>query len=175
MAGWHYWALVWGSVTQTAVVAAGAWLVCRWIPSRPGRASGTGSGLKFAMNVYSHFAFSYLTRNTDNLLVGWRFGARALGFYKRAYDLFVLPETQLLAPLVRRGREYTEPRQPGPRTIPTLLSADDIGFGALGDGNRSGFCFSGRGSHSFSSRAWLGRGWSNLCLIRSGNRSHVAV
>ena len=99
MAGWHYWALVWGSVTQTAVVAAGAWLVCRWIPSRPGRASGTGSGLKFAMNVYSHFAFSYLTRNTDNLLVGWRYGARALGFYKKAYDLFVLPETQLLAPM----------------------------------------------------------------------------
>ena len=99
MAGWHYWALVWGSVTQTAVVAAGAWLVCRWIPSWPGRASGTGSGLKFAMNVYSHFAFSYLTRNTDNLLVGWRFGAQALGFYKKAYDLFVLPETQLLSPL----------------------------------------------------------------------------
>ena len=99
MAGWHYWALVWGSVTQAVVAAAGALLVCRWMPSRPGRASGTGSGLKFAANVYSHFAFSYLTRNTDNLLVGWRFGARALGFYKRAYDLFVLPESQLLSPL----------------------------------------------------------------------------
>jgi PST family polysaccharide transporter len=99
MAGWHYWALVWGSVAQTAAVAAGSLLVCRWMPSRPGRAAGTGSGLKFAVNVYSHFAFAYLTHNTDNLLVGWRFGARALGFYKKAYDLFVLPETQLLAPL----------------------------------------------------------------------------
>ena len=98
-AGWHYWALVWGSVTQNAVLAAGAFLVCRWTPSWPRRASGTGSGFKFAISVYSHFAFSYLTRNTDNLLVGWRFGARALGFYKKAYDLFVLPETQLLAPL----------------------------------------------------------------------------
>jgi O-antigen/teichoic acid export membrane protein len=49
--------------------------------------------------VYSHFAFSYSTHNTDNLLVGWRYGARSLGFYKKAYDLFVLPETQLLAPL----------------------------------------------------------------------------
>ena len=97
--GRHYWALVWGSVTQTAVVTVGTLLACRWIPSSPGRASGTGSGVKFAMNVYSHFAFSYLTRNTDNLLVGWRFGARALGFYKKAYDLFVLPETQLLSPL----------------------------------------------------------------------------
>jgi O-antigen/teichoic acid export membrane protein len=99
MAGWHYWSLVWGSVTQTVVVAAGAWWMCRWIPSRPGRADGTGSGLKFAMNVYSHFAFSYSTRNTDNLLVGWRYGAQSLGFYKKAYDLFVLPENQLLAPL----------------------------------------------------------------------------
>lgn len=99
MAGWHYWALVWGSVTQTTVSVVGVWLTCRWIPSRPRHASGTGSGLMFATSVYSHFAFSYLTRNTDNLLVGWRFGARALGFYKRAYDLFVLPETQLLAPL----------------------------------------------------------------------------
>jgi O-antigen/teichoic acid export membrane protein len=99
MVGWHYWALVWGMVAQTVTTSVGAWFMCRWIPSRPGRAPGTGSGLKFAMNVYSHFAFSYLTRNTDNLLVGWRYGARSLGFYKKAYDLFVLPETQLLAPL----------------------------------------------------------------------------
>jgi len=99
MAGWHYWALVWGSVAQTAAVSMGAWLACRWIPSRPGRVAGTGSGFKFAMNVYSHFAFWYLTRNTDNFLVGWRFGDRALGFYKKAYDLFVLPQTQLMAPM----------------------------------------------------------------------------
>ena len=98
-AGWHYWALVWGSVTQTVVTSAAAWWACRWIPGRPGRAPGTASGLRFATNVYAHFAFSYLTRNTDNLLVGWRYDARALGFYKKAYDLFVLPETQLLAPL----------------------------------------------------------------------------
>jgi O-antigen/teichoic acid export membrane protein len=99
IAGWHYWALVWGSVIQTSVVAVGALWACRWLPVLPGRASGTGSGFKFALNVYWHFAFSYLTRNTDNLLVGWRFGAQSLGFYKKAYDLFVLPETQLLAPL----------------------------------------------------------------------------
>jgi O-antigen/teichoic acid export membrane protein len=49
LAGWHYWALVWGSLTQTVVVAAGAWWMCRWIPSRPGRVAGTGSGLKFAV------------------------------------------------------------------------------------------------------------------------------
>jgi polysaccharide transporter, PST family len=99
LAGWNYWALVWGSVTQVVVTAVGAWLACRWVPSLPGRASGTASGFRFAMNVYSHFAFSYSTRNVDNLLVGWRYGARELGFYKKAYDLFVLAETQLLSPI----------------------------------------------------------------------------
>ncbi len=99
MRGWHYWALVWGSVAQTVVLAAGGWLVCQWVPSGPRRASGTRRGLKFGITVYLRFAFNYVTRNTDNVLVGWRFGDQALGFYKKAFDLFVLPETQLLSPL----------------------------------------------------------------------------
>jgi O-antigen/teichoic acid export membrane protein len=99
LAGWHYWALVAGNIAQGLTKVVCAWCVCRWTPSSPRRTSDTGSSLKFAFNVYAHFAFSYSTRNTDNLLVGWRFGARSLGFYKKAYDLFVLPESQLLAPL----------------------------------------------------------------------------
>lgn len=99
VAGWRYWALVLGIVAQSAVTSVGAWVVCRWTPSWPSRRAGTRSGVKFAMNVYYHYAFNYLTRNTDNLLVGWRFGASTLGFYKKAYDLFVLPESQLLSPL----------------------------------------------------------------------------
>lgn len=99
LAGWHYWSLVWGIVAQSAATAVGAWLMCRWTPGWPRRVPGTGSGVKFAMSVYSHFAFNYFTRNTDNLLVGWRYGARVLGFYKKAYDLFVLAATQLLTPI----------------------------------------------------------------------------
>lgn len=97
--GWNYWALVWGSITQTASVTAGCWLVCRWIPGKPGRVEGTGVSLSFAMHVYSHFVSTYLKSNTDNLLVGWRYGAQWLGFYKKAYDMFVLPTTQLQTPL----------------------------------------------------------------------------
>jgi len=99
VSGFGYWALVWGSVTQTIVTSIGSWVTCQWTPRLPGRTSGTGSGFVFAMNVYSHYAFNYMTRNTDNLLVGWRCGAQELGYYKKAYDLFVVPETQLMAPL----------------------------------------------------------------------------
>lgn len=99
LAGWHYWALVWGAVAQYLVMAVLSWVLCRWIPKRPTQSPGTSEGVMFALNVYWHFGFNYLTRNADNLLVGYKFGAQVLGFYKRAYDLFMLAATQLLSPL----------------------------------------------------------------------------
>jgi PST family polysaccharide transporter len=55
--------------------------------------------VRYAFNIYGRFSFNYFARNTDNLLVGWRFGSSALGFYKKAYDLFLLSACQLSAPL----------------------------------------------------------------------------
>jgi PST family polysaccharide transporter len=98
-AHFRYWALVGGIIAQALSQAIGAWFMCRWIPSSPRRVTGTGSMVRFAFNVYARFTFSYLSRNTDNLLVGWRFGAQTLGFYKKAYDLFALTVTQTTAPL----------------------------------------------------------------------------
>jgi PST family polysaccharide transporter len=46
--------------------------------------------VRFAAHVYGRFTLNYSARNMDNLLVGWRFNAVALGFYKKAYDLFAL-------------------------------------------------------------------------------------
>jgi PST family polysaccharide transporter len=53
--------------------------------------------VKFAMYTYGRFSVNYFARNADNVLVGWRFGAPALGFYKKAYDLFSLSAAQLVA------------------------------------------------------------------------------
>jgi O-antigen/teichoic acid export membrane protein len=98
-AGWGYWALVAAVVVRPLVQTVGAWCLCRWIPSLPRRVAGTASIVRFAVHVYGRFSFNYLTRNTDNLLVGWRFGPASLGFYKKAYDLFLLPANQLLIPV----------------------------------------------------------------------------
>ncbi|HEY1805453.1 MAG TPA: lipopolysaccharide biosynthesis protein [Terracidiphilus sp.] len=97
--GWGYWALVLGLVAQCLSVAIGAWWLCRWIPSMPRRGVGTRGALKFAAHIYSTYNANYFTRNFDNFLVGWRFNAAALGYYKKAYDLFALSATQLTAPL----------------------------------------------------------------------------
>ena len=99
LAGWGYWALVAGNVTLHLSTCIGAWSLCRWVPGFPRRMAGTAAMVRFAMNVYSHFIVSYIKGNMDNLLVGWRFGAQSLGFYKKAFDLFVLPANQLLSPV----------------------------------------------------------------------------
>lgn len=94
-AGWGYWALVVGAIVLAASTCLGAWMLCRWAPGRPRRVAGTGSMVRFAVSTYGRFSTGYFTNNLDNFLVGWKLGATPLGFYKKAYDLFVLPSNQL--------------------------------------------------------------------------------
>jgi len=97
--GWGYWALVAGIVAQQLSMTVGALWLCRWVPGLPRRTSKTGAIVRFAVKVYGQFSAAYATINVDNLLVGWRFNAVALGFYKKAFDLFSLSASQLTAPL----------------------------------------------------------------------------
>lgn len=97
---WGYWALVAGSIAQSLLICLGALTLCLWLPGLPRRVDGTWEVVQYAANVYTRFGLNYGSRNTDNLLVGWRFGAPSLGLYKKAYDLFVLPSNQLLSPVV---------------------------------------------------------------------------
>jgi O-antigen/teichoic acid export membrane protein len=89
-AGWGYWALVAGSVALSLSTSIGAWSLCRWVPGRPRGGVGTRPMVRFAIHTYGRFSANYFANNTDNLLVGWRFGATSLGYYKKAYDLFNL-------------------------------------------------------------------------------------
>jgi O-antigen/teichoic acid export membrane protein len=98
-AGLGYWALVAGVITVPLSTSIGAWILCKWVPGWPRRAPETPAMVRFAMNVYGRFTVNYFSRNTDNLLVGWRFNAQALGFYKKAYDLFALSTGLLVSPL----------------------------------------------------------------------------
>ena len=97
--GCGYWALVAGIVAQQLSMAIGGLWLCQWLPRLPRRTGRTGPLVRFAANTYSLFCVQYATSNIDNFLVGWRFNAIALGFYKKAYDLFVLSQSGLLAPL----------------------------------------------------------------------------
>jgi polysaccharide transporter, PST family len=97
--GWGYWALVAGIVAQQLSVTIGAFWLCKWVPKLPRRTHKTGAMVRFAAKVYGQFSVAYTTLNIDNVLVGWRFNGVALGFYKKAFDLFALSASQLTAPL----------------------------------------------------------------------------
>ena len=96
-AGWGYWALVGGVIAEPLVASIGGWLCCRWVPGLPRRTEGTAPLVSFAMHLSGASNINYWTRNIDNLLVGWRFGPTPLGFYKKAYDLFILPVNQFFS------------------------------------------------------------------------------
>jgi len=137
-AGWGYWALVLGACALPLSTSIGAWLLCRWLPGRPRYAAGTGVMSVFAMYTYARFSVNYFARNSDNLLVGWRFGAPALGFYKKAYDLFSLSATQLVSSTtvvavsalsrVKENREQYERYLLGAMAVMAL-----VGMGISGD------------------------------------------
>jgi O-antigen/teichoic acid export membrane protein len=134
--GWGYWALVAGVVVLPLSTTVGVWSLCRWLPSRPRRTAGTRSIINFAVHTYGRFSLNYLTRNVDNLLVGWRFGALSLGYYKKAYDLFATPVSQsggpvahvALAGLSRFKNDPTKYRQKLLRAI-SILAFAGMGIG----------------------------------------------
>ncbi|MGA2782342.1 MAG: lipopolysaccharide biosynthesis protein [Smithella sp.] len=97
--GWGYWALVANTVLQPLTVTLCGWIFCRWRPGKPTSIKEIIPILKFALNTYGNFTLNYFSRNVDKLLIGWRYAAQSLGYYKKAYDLFALPANQLVSPL----------------------------------------------------------------------------
>lgn len=155
LTGHGYWALVAGAVAMPLSTSVGAFILCHWLPGLPRRVEGTASALRFALHTYGNFTVNYFSRNTDNLLVGWRFSAQSLGFYKKAYDLFALSASQLvtsltvvvIAALSRLDKNTAQYRR-------YLLGALEV-MAFLGMGLAAGLTLAGRDLI----RLLLGPGW----------------
>lgn len=98
--GWSYWALVVRHVSGAVLQTIGAWLICAWRPGLPARGTGILPMLKFGRNMIGNYFVNYFTENLDKILIGWRHGAQSLGFYHKAYHLFLAPTQQLAVPLM---------------------------------------------------------------------------
>jgi len=96
--GAGYWALVALPLTLNTFQMALSWLLVRWRPSLPRRASNIRSLLAFGGNVSISYLVTNLNRSADGALIGWYWGAGPLGFYSRAYNLLMLPVRQLSVP-----------------------------------------------------------------------------
>ena len=100
LAGFGYWALVWKEVTQSFFLAAGAWVLCPWVPSMPSRGVNMGRLLTFGRDMtLTQFLFATAAQ-LDSVLIGRFGGAVPLGLYRQAYNLFMGPIERLNAPIL---------------------------------------------------------------------------
>lgn len=99
--GAGYWSLVWMQLTITVGNSIGNWLMCGWRPGWPSRDAQIKELLAFGGNLTGFQILHYFSRNLDNVLIGRYWGAQQLGLYDKAYQLLLLPLTQINSPIAR--------------------------------------------------------------------------
>ncbi|NEU76754.1 lipopolysaccharide biosynthesis protein [Hassallia byssoidea VB512170] len=102
VAAWYglgYWALVIMPLVSGIVSTSGLWIACSWRPGLPKRRNGTRTMLAFGGHLTGFSTVNYFARNLDNVLIGRYWGAQQLGLYAKAYQLLLLPLSQINAPI----------------------------------------------------------------------------
>ena len=99
LAGFGYWALVLRQMTMSLVKTLTVWLGTGWLPGPPARRTGARALLRAGSEMTGESLLLYLSRNLDNVLIGWRWGSRELGVYGRVYYLLLMPVRQIVWPL----------------------------------------------------------------------------
>lgn len=97
--GFGYWALVAKRLCLALSTTVGIWFYCKWRPGLPAYGTGAWSLLKFGLNIIGNSSFNYLTKYLDKILIGRYNGALSLGYYDKAYQLFMAPTQQMTIPL----------------------------------------------------------------------------
>lgn len=100
ISGAGYWAMVWMQVVAIVVRVVLLWLLAGWIPSLPALKVGVRNMMVFGGEITLANVIQYLSRQSDQILLGWWSGAYALGLYSTAMQMLMLPIRQMLAPLV---------------------------------------------------------------------------
>lgn len=101
---WAYhtpWALVVQQLSGAGVALIMTWYMTRWQPSGPAPLSAVRSILHFGVGMTSFNLTNFLSRNADNVMIGWAWGAVQLGLYDRAYKLLLFPLQQVNNPISR--------------------------------------------------------------------------
>jgi O-antigen/teichoic acid export membrane protein len=93
------WALIAQQVTVSLVSTVLVWRFSTWRPSFTFSGTSLRELGSFSGRVCGTRLLFYANRNADNVLVGRFLGAGALGIYAIAYNVMLLPTTQIAAPV----------------------------------------------------------------------------
>jgi PST family polysaccharide transporter len=101
--GAGYWALVAQRLIPGVLVLSGSWTLCRWRPGLPSRTPGLRALFAFGGSVTGTTILSLLSRNVDQVLIGWLWGPVSLGLYERASKLMMVPLMNVCTPFYSIG------------------------------------------------------------------------
>lgn len=93
------WSLVLMGPLQALLQLLALWRVCPWRPGPPARGTGVRPLLRFGGDLLGVAVVGHLVRQLDKVAIGIVYGPAALGHYSRAYQVYLLPTSQLLTPL----------------------------------------------------------------------------
>jgi O-antigen/teichoic acid export membrane protein len=99
--GFGVWTLVFDMLIATTVRVLVMWITSGWRPRLRFDTSALRELFGFSGNLMASNAVTYWSRNFDTLLVGKYFGDVSAGIYNRAYQLMMLPMTQVTAVITR--------------------------------------------------------------------------
>ena len=99
--GWSYWSLVGSTIASAVAMLIITYFFCPWRPGRMKKGTGVRDMLKFGGHLTGFNFINYFARNADNILIGKFIGADGLGIYAKAYQLFMMPITQVRGPLAQ--------------------------------------------------------------------------
>ena len=102
--GFGYWALVYQTFVGFVARAVLAWFVTGWRPTSfrevaAERGRALRALLHYGRDVTGARLLTFVSQNTDQLVVGRAFGAAALGLYDNAYRWSLYPAQQVFLPL----------------------------------------------------------------------------
>lgn len=99
LSGWAYWSLVAMMATTALVKTLLIWHAVDWWPGRPSLDPETRSMIGQGGNLAAFRIFNHLSRNADNLLIGWAWGAASLAQYTRAFGLTLEAQQRIQVPV----------------------------------------------------------------------------
>jgi O-antigen/teichoic acid export membrane protein len=94
------WALVAMNLTQALVSAILSMVLCGWIPGSPVHMLKHKSAIRFGVGAVLYSGLNFLTNNAAGILIGRVFGSDSLGQYSRAWQLYSMPGSTIVTPML---------------------------------------------------------------------------
>lgn len=99
--GFGFWSLVFVPIVTQSTSLLLALHGSHWRPGRARIDRHTLGMIRTGAGFAGFNLFNFLSRNLDNILVGRTLGETALGYYSRAYNLMLIPLSQVTNPLAQ--------------------------------------------------------------------------